>query len=326
MQSRMIAVSLAEEAADDPQKDEYEIIPLPDEWAVGERTDDNAYMIDACRVIRPGKEPTERKHVYLAGKDIFAEAPEEAAAEFTFFVDDGADIGKLRGMKIVTEQRPSVTVSLNGVSLEAVPSEVWLDRSFTVYSSGGAVKHGENTLTLTGFRDRDDDELGYVYLVGDFGVFSRSGFTDAPHRAEITDGPFYLSDRPLSVRGDDIVKQGYPFFRGNFSFKSSVCAADDSKRYAVSVPDYRGAFVRVLVNGRDAGIAAWGDRTVDVTDLIKPRENTLELDLCVGNRNLLGPHHTREAEPMSVGPGDLYPFDPEQMKKTFAFVKSGLHE
>ena len=111
------------------------------------------------------------------------------------------------------------------------------------------------------------------------------------------------------------------------SFKTQIRIDNSSrsKKYAVSVPDFRGAFVRVKVNGTDAGIAAWGDRAVDVTDLLI-HDNVLELVLCVGNRNLLGPHHTKEAEPMSVGPDDLYPFDPDRMKKTFAFVKSGLHE
>ena len=67
---------------------------------------------------------------------------------------------------------------------------------------------------------------------------------------------------------------------------------------------------------------------IDLDGFIKKGENEIEITLTVGNRNLLGPFHTKEQEPMSVGPYSFERFGTWKHGKSelfidsYAFVKS----
>ncbi|MBQ6263028.1 MAG: hypothetical protein IJK58_05885 [Clostridia bacterium] len=312
-------------AADDAPAVKPETIKLPETWRIGEGTDKNSYMIESCRIRTKDGAVTEAEHAYLTGRKFFAlEDRDGAFVEYSFTLADGLEQSVTDSIKIVTEFFPRVSVALNGKKLEPIPGEWWLDRSFTVYKAGDALKKGENIVSVTGLSSSDEDEIGYLYLTGDFGVYSSSPFVDAENRATVTDGPFVIGKKPKTVSGSNIIPCGLAFFRGKLILEGEFTVDGTADAYGVRFDDPRAALIKVYVNGSYAGIAAWGDLTVDVTDFVLPGENAIALEVVVGNRNLLGPHHARHAEPMSVGPGDFYPFDPSEMKKSFAFVRSGL--
>ncbi|MBQ7474948.1 MAG: hypothetical protein IJS78_03405 [Clostridia bacterium] len=322
MQSRMIAVSVKADEKPCEGAREYEKIELPAVWRVADGTADNALMIEKCAVVTKD-ERTAPAHVYFANDRVFSLSdPASAAVEYRFEVD--ADPAALGDVRIVTEFSPRVTVRLNGTLLQPSPDEWWLDRSFTVYHAGGALERGENAVSVSGLASGEDDEIGYLYVTGKFGVYSKSGLADAPDRATVTKGPFVIKDAPGTVSGSDIVAEGFPFFRGDLCLEGEFTAEDADVPRAVVLPFPRAALVRVFVNGERAGTVMWGDFTVPVTRFVRKGENTLRLEIVAGNRNLLGPHHLEKAEPMSVGPDDFYPYTPSKMKDTFAFVKTGL--
>ncbi|MBQ3900333.1 MAG: hypothetical protein II736_01285, partial [Clostridia bacterium] len=197
-------------------------------------------------------------------------------------------------------------------------------RSFTVYHAGNLVRHGENVISVSGLVSPEDDELGLVYLTGNFGVFSAGEFAKHPKDGLTAEGPFFLGNRKTAVRGDDLVTQGYPFFRGYITLEQNVRLRADGTRYRVRLPKPKAALCRVKVNGEVAATLPWADFECEITDLVREGENRIGIELCVGNRNLLGPHHLKEVVPYSVGPGDFYPYSPSTWQKRYAFVSAGL--
>ena len=325
-QSRMIAVEYSSAERDD----ETDVRPVTDVtfgdvWDVAPGGDPNCMMLEYCTVATPDGDETEPIHIYNAGNKIFSlDDPSAAEARFGFTVSDGADPCKFGDFRIVTEQRPSATVKLNGQLLRPAEGEWWLDRSFTVYHAGDLVRHGENVISVSGLKSPEDDELGLVYLTGDFGVFSVGEFAKHPKDGLTAEGPFFLGNRKTAVRGDDLVTQGYPFFRGYITLEQNVRLRADGTRYRVRVPKPKAALCRVKVNGEVAATLPWADFECEITDLVREGENRIGIELCVGNRNLLGPHHLKEVVPYSVGPGDFYPYSPSTWQKRYAFVSAGL--
>jgi hypothetical protein len=66
------------------------------------------------------------------------------------------------------------------------------------------------------------------------------------------------------------------------------------------------------------------DRTAE-SELLA--ENTIEVEVCVGNRNLIGPHHYTPlfCKPGS-GPGDFYPYERQYWKDRYCFVRAGIQD
>ena len=73
-------------------------------------------------------------------------------------------------------------------------------------------------------------------------------------------------------------------------------------RYVVEAEKLNVPAARVYVNGFDAGLLYLAPFKVDVTDLLIDDENTVEIELLTGNRNLLGPHHRPVGESYLVAP------------------------
>ena len=56
----------------------------------------------------------------------------------------------------------------------------------------------------------------------------------------------------------------------------------------------------VKLNGIEAGFLYAGQFVLPVGDMLKEGENTLEIEMTVSLRNMLGPHHNEEGESYSV--------------------------
>ena len=73
----------------------------------------------------------------------------------------------------------------------------------------------------------------------------------------------------------------------------------------MNVPSYRGAAVRVLVGGAEAGVIAWAPDEIDVTGLVKGDEFELTVEVIGHRRNSHGPLHHAEKWPAWTGPGQF---------------------
>ena len=83
------------------------------------------------------------------------------------------------------------------------------------------------------------------------------------------------------------------------------------------------------MNGAYAGKMMFGNK-LDISKYLRKGENEIELVLTVGNRNLMGPFHAPEEEPLYVGPhtwermGSWKDGKSEQVKDGYALLKTNV--
>lgn len=139
-----------------------------------------------------------------------------------------------------------------------------------------------------------DTDIEAVYLMGDFGVFGE--FTPGKKANVIHGKNFYLGTQKTEITS--LVRDGFPFFAGDLPLRQTLTVTETKKALVLD----RFHLVDVAVNGKEAGRLMLS-RSLDISPYLTVGENTLDLTLSVGNRNLLGPHHTLEEEGFAVGPG-----------------------
>ena len=167
-----------------------------------------------------------------------------------------------------------------------------------------------------------------MYIAGDFGVYAKKvcpAEKEGFFRAE----QFYIASAPKTVR--NVVTDGLPFFSGCLTLKTTITCKKTCKKEN-TVLECLGRFhcVEIYVNGNRAGMLLFDDR-LDVSAFTHIGENTLELRVYTGNRNMLGPHHMSSLEEeFAVSP---YSFDrfgtwedgeSQEFSKDYSFVRFGF--
>jgi hypothetical protein len=134
-----------------------------------------------------------------------------------------------------------------------------------------------------------------IYLLGRFGVQLRRG------TAILTEMPRYL-------RLGDWCNQGLPFYSGSVGY---ICrkslSVQPGQRAVLHVPGFSGVAAKVLVDGQDAGYAAWPPWKVDITKMLdgKNRGHELRIEILGHRRNSHGPLHYKNKHPIWTGPGEF---------------------
>lgn len=173
-----------------------------------------------------------------------------------------------------------------------------------------------------------DTEIECLYLFGKFIVKTEADrYTAEPHNAWRYSGDFRLGVQKKEIDLADIARDGYPFFAGSVTAETTLtyCAGDPT------VLDIRGRYATcgVEINGIDMGTLLFEHR-MDLCAYLQEGENVLRLTLTNSCRNLLGPHHYREAEPYSISP-PTFSFEKQwkgdqcgAFNPAYAFVRFGL--
>ena len=165
-----------------------------------------------------------------------------------------------------------------------------------------------------------DTDIESVYLKGDFGVYG--DFKEGKAENVVLGNNFYIDKQKREISG--LIKEGYPFFKGDISLTQKIYAEDVNAKLVI---DGRFHLIDVKVNGRYAGKMLFSNQ-LDLSGYLKKGENDVELTLTVGNRNLLGPFHALEEEPLGVGPYTFERFGTWKNGKSkyvnddYAFVKT----
>ena len=167
----------------------------------------------------------------------------------------------------------------------------WCDRSMRkLRLDPASLKTGKNELRLTCRYDELHPGLEIVYLLGSFGVAVK-GTTVA------------ITEMPRSLVIGDWVKQGLPFYSGSVTYSTRhKPKLQKGERLFVQVPDYLGCAVRVLVDGRPAGVIAWEPNEVDITDFVGKSTISIAIEVIGHRRNSHGPLHLTDRNPPWVGP------------------------
>jgi len=281
---------------------------------------ENMWILDRAALSLDGGAFTEERPIVRLKDELLSSryAEGEITLKFTFTADAVPE-----ALRLVAEPLTYGRVTVNG---EVVTfGEDWrIDRSFLVADIADKTKRGQNEIQMTiAYQQREevfrilygggneslrnclsfDTEIEPIYLFGDFGIRCPDGMagTEKPNVYRILGTPV------LSARGDaidfrDITKDGYPFFAGEMT-------AETVFTYRKGDPTYlklngRFAVCHAVINGVDLGSKLFHD-AYELAPYLTEGENRLRLSLCFSNRNLLGPHHTVDPEPMGVYPGSF---------------------
>ncbi len=314
-------------------------LKLSKQWTVSDKSDPNCYLLEFGKYSKQKDTWSSLKHVSQISKEIGATDNYEPLIKFEFNVHESTDLSKINDIKIVSEFKLPATISLNGVPFELIPDEWWLDHRFHVYKCMGGLKHGTNEIVISEFWNMTEDangnkryhnrsDFGAMYLLGNFSIYSDSNYFNAETRAITTYGNFIMTNQKRSMVGGNIVTQGYPFFAGTIVLEQEIEIDDPSIKRTFKFPNGHpyAACARVTVNGNTSDLIAWNDFATDVTPYLKKGTNKIEVALTIGNRNLLGPHHIRDGEPFSVGPGEFTPNNENWYPEKYSFVKTGIGE
>ncbi len=328
-------------------------LPLSREWDI--ESEDNALTLDACQyILGEGEEYSEPRNILDIMEILLAaRANDKLKLRFTFEISETADLSAMRSFRLVSELTDEFSIKVNGSEVKWDGESWWKDKSFKAIDIRSFVKHGTNEIIVDGaFSQRQkvydvlfgknvleternkltyDTELESLYLVGDFSVFSKTGYTEGARRALFTDGGFCITDRVTHIIGGDIVPQGYPFFAGRVKLSQVVKVKKSyGKRIAIRIPKPYAALAKVYVDDQLVKTLLWSDYEADISGFVKPgKEAKITLELVIGNRNLMGPHHHPQGECYGVGPGHFSPhgvYTPNAWRDRYCFVKAGLFE
>jgi hypothetical protein len=211
---------------------------------------------------------------------------------------------------LVIEDPASFSARLNGRKLvTSRDAGWWMDPSFRkVRVPASALKKGGNELVLeTAYGPKSGLEC--LYFTGEFGVRMEG------REAVITGLP------PVLEPGD-WRKQGLPFYSGGVSYAMEVTGPAAGERAFLEFPGWQGVLVKVRANGRDAGRVAWPPYEVDITGVLKPGRNRVEVKVVSSRRNLMGPLHHGVVYPSWTGPWEY--LDRSHWSEDYVGVPYGL--
>ena len=203
--------------------------------------------------------------------------PEEPEHTITlkFTVDSLIDV---KNPVLALEDAEKAEITLNG---KAVPNTVtgwYVDKSIKTVLLPGIIK-GRNIITVKlPLGNRTDTE--WCYLLGDFAV-------------EVKGRKKQLIQLPDKLWFGNIVNQGLPFYGSNITYHMGDIYADKGE-IEVMIPQYRGALVKVLIDGEDKGNIVFSPNTLRIKGLSEGIHK-LDIKLYTHRFNSFGAVHNADA-------------------------------
>jgi hypothetical protein len=165
---------------------------------------------------------------------------------------------------------------VNGQAVCAEPIRSAFDSQIRALDIRDLVHIGDNVISLClTLTKATDGLLDLLKLVGDFSLVRASE-------------EWRLAARRTRVEPNSWTEQGYPFFSGRATYRRRVQIPEEYANCRVFLEATMADDVLdVRVNGQAAGVRLWDSYRVEVTDLLHPGENVLELTVANTLINLL---------------------------------------
>jgi hypothetical protein len=188
----------------------------------------------------------------------------------------------------------------------------WLDRSFGVFNIGTIVKSGDNTITLKSSPMKINAEIEPVYVTGEFSVKS----AEKGWELELPSSAYTIGSWKA---------QGLPFYSWGVTYSKDFNIENADGNWEVALGKWNGTMAEIAVNGQQATIIAFPPYHSNISGLIKPGINTIEVKVIGSLKNLLGPHHNNPK------PGFVSPWTWRNVKgypagKEYQMLDYGLYE
>ena len=191
----------------------------------------------------------------------------------------------------VAERADLYTITCNGKPVSAPTGSWWLDRAFGKIDIKDAAIVGENTVTLKASPMTVYHEVEAAYIIGDFAVKAAN------------QGTGFVLATPTGLKLGPWNAQGCPFYGDAVSYTARFTLPELKDSYAVKLQNWFGSVARITVNGKPAGHIYCAPFEGEVTGLLVPGENTIEVTVFGTLINTMGPAH---AKPTGLtGPGSF---------------------
>lgn len=165
------------------------------------------------------------------------------------------------------------SIKLNGCEIELKPCGYYVDESIKKYNAG-ALKKGNNVIEIKAPIGKRTS-IENFFLLGDFDV-------------EVKGCVKRILAPSKKIGFSNIVNQGMPFYGGNLIYKTEIETPECS--IMIRANRYRGAAIRVFVDGVDMGIIAYKPYLLNI-DNISAGKHIIEFKF-FGNRvNTFGALH-----------------------------------
>lgn len=165
------------------------------------------------------------------------------------------------------------SIRWNGTEIPLTPCGYYVDESIKKYPAG-RLKKGTNVVVIQAPIGKRTS-IENFFLLGDFDV-------------EVRGCRKKILPPSKTVGFSDIVSQGMPFYGGNLIYRTEIETPECSM--TVRVSRYRGAAVKVLVDGQDAGIIAYKPYELEIKQ-ISAGKHTVEFQLLGNRMNTFGALH-----------------------------------
>ncbi len=183
------------------------------------------------------------------------------------------------------EDTDFLEVSLNGEKQELNANGYFTDKSIKTYPISRLNK-GENILSAKiPFGVRTNTE--WCYILGDFDVAVQGCKTK-------------IIKKSPRIGFGSIVNQGLPFYGAAITYKTHV-NIPENKEVRIKTPFYRGALLKVVVDGCEAGLIVFPPYEITLRDLA-PGRHKIEYILYGSRVNCFGPVHFANRNDIWHGP------------------------
>ena len=185
---------------------------------------------------------------------------------------------------LAIEDAEKLEITLNGKNIENKVCGWYVDKSIKTVKLTG-IKAGENVLVVNiPFGRRTNIE--WCYLLGDFNVIVEGATAT-------------ITEKTSEIGFSDVVHQGLPFYGGNIVYKTEV----ETKACSMTIRAnyYRGALIKVFVDGIDVGRIVFAPYEVKVEDL-SAGKHVIEFVLYGNRMNTFGCMHKVIRKAGWIGP------------------------
>lgn len=204
-------------------------------------------------------------------------------AKYHFRISGKFDLSNLRAVV----ERPDIwKVSINGTEVAAEPGSWWLDRSFGVFDISSFAKTGDNTITLDVSPMKINAEVEPVYILGNFSV-------------KPADKGFQIEKPVAGYRTGSWKSQGLPFYSWGVTYSKEYNIDNIDGKWELALGKWNGTIAEVRVNGKLVSPIAFPPWVSDLSALMKPGMNKIDVKVIGSLKNLLGPHHNNPAPGLS---------------------------
>ena len=194
---------------------------------------------------------------------------------------------ELEGVKLALEKAREASISFNGEAIDNTPVGFYVDECFEEVKLP-TLKKGVNTLELV-LPIGMSKGIEWCYLTGDFDV-------------ELKGVIATLKEPSHEIAFGSIVPQGLPFYTGALTYKAGLDLP--TGRASVRVNRYRGAMVRVSLDGEDKGCIVYDPYTLDL-GRVEAGRHEIEFTVYLTRGNTFASVHNISGDNW-FGPGHWY--------------------